>query len=442
MNRTGSLTIQTLIAIAFWFTWHSRNEQDHLVKQHSHNNLMMKILAFSSRIFNTRDPKGPNYSKTLMTTQIKWIPQRWILLKSIVMALGIICMQDLASLKYGSLMVRFKVRIKPAWPTAIRGQIEVMQLSKVSIAVLRTETREMAKGSRRARSLALFFLFTLHLISIAAGFQSDELLQDDEEFGLEGGRPAADPELSSLARPAIRRRPDLDLPSGSSDSKSIQFSLEHQLGSSGFLLAGTFTARLKSWSNGGQTLTKLRFSRNTLTEEEKGAFERLLKEDGYYTIRVPSNVLNPPGKDYVISSVRARCIPRESLDEHFTIHTDGVNILAVNYGSAGACHYPRLLRIPAKWSFNSYTVLKNSEQAPRTPTFAEELLAVDVGTEGVQPPERSFWAKYWMYLIPLVFIVLNAVTQAMNMPEEQAAGQSAQGQQVAQRAPSANARRR
>ncbi|KAJ8476416.1 hypothetical protein OPV22_020143 [Ensete ventricosum] len=260
----------------------------------------------------------------------------------------------------------------------------------------------MGEGWCRGRSLALFALVILLPIWIARGFRSDELLQDDEEFGLEGGRPAADPELpTNPFRPPIRRKPDLDLPSGSADSKSVQFSLEHNLGASEFSPAGTFTARLKSWSHGGQTLTKLRFSRNALTEEEKGAFERLLKEDGHYTIRVPSNVLNPSGEDYVVSSVRARCIPRESLDEHFVIHTDGVNIIAVNYGSAGACQYPRLLRYPAKWSFTSYTVLKNSEQAPRTPTFAEELLAGEDGLgEGVKPPEKSFWAKYWMPSLP------------------------------------------
>ncbi|KAJ6838287.1 ER membrane protein complex subunit 10 [Iris pallida] len=264
----------------------------------------------------------------------------------------------------------------------------------------------------------LFFL----LLTSASAFHSDELLNDDEEF--------------VGVRPAIRRRSDpVDSSSPSSDSNAIQFSLEHAFGDSEFVLAGTFTARVKSWTHGGQTLTKLRFSRNALTETEKDAFERLLKQDDFYTIRVPSNVLNPPGKDFVVSSVRARCIPRENLDEHFIIHTDGVNILAVNYGSAGACQYPRLLRLPAKWSFKSYTVLKTSEQARRTPTFAEEVLAADLGEgEGVKPPERSFWAKYWMYLIPLGLIVMNAVTQAMNLPEEPAAGGQTQ-QAVAQRAP-------
>ncbi|GFZ11333.1 hypothetical protein Acr_22g0007310 [Actinidia rufa] len=78
----------------------------------------------------------------------------------------------------------------------------------------------------------------------------------------------------------------------------------------------------------------------------------------------------------------------------------------------------------AKWSFNSRTVLKSSKQAQRTSAFAEQILGVEnVDGEALPPPERSFWAKYWMYLIPLGLIVMNAMTQAMNIPEEQASGQ-------------------
>lgn len=40
-------------------------------------------------------------------------------------------------------------------------------------------------------------------------------------------------------------------------------------------------------------------------------------------------------------------------------------------------------------------MLKNSEQARRTPTFAEEILQAEaIEGEGVKPPEKSFWAKY------------------------------------------------
>ncbi|KAM7502989.1 hypothetical protein LguiB_001893 [Lonicera macranthoides] len=298
-------------------------------------------------------------------------------------------------------------------------------------------------------NLCIFFFFS----SLITSFQSDELLFDDEEFGLEGARSTEDFDLTSshsVHPPPIqpvhsigsRRRPsDQDL-----DSK-VQFSLEHAFGDSEFSPAGTFTARIKTWPHGGQTLTKLRFSRNDFSGTDKESFKELLEGDDFYRIRIPSNVLSPPGRDYIISSVKARCLPRNGLDEHFVIHMDGINVLAVNYGSPGACQYPRQFKLPSRWSFNSHTVLKNSEQAPRTPAFSEDIGGGEIGEEeGVQPPERSFWAKYWMYLIPLGLIVMNAVTQAMNMPEEQAGGQPAsQAQQsigAAPRGQSAAVRRR
>lgn len=177
-----------------------------------------------------------------------------------------------------------------------------------------------------------------------------------------------------------------------------------------------------------------------MTEDEKNAFKKLLEEDSFYTIRLPSNVLDPTRNDYIYSSIKARCIPRDSLDEHIVIHMDGVNILAVNYGSVGGCQYPRPMKVPSKWTFNSYTILKTADQAPRTPSFVEQLIETESGLgEVMKPPEKSFWAKYWMYIIPLGLIVMNAVTAAANIPEEQAGGQ---GQAPAQRAPIAAPRRR
>ncbi|CAN4106395.1 unnamed protein product [Withania somnifera] len=279
----------------------------------------------------------------------------------------------------------------------------------------------------RTKSVVAAVFFLLLILKTSRGFRSDELLVDDEEFGLEGGiRSRSDPNNINTATPASRKRSVPD-----SDSK-IQFPLEHSFGDSDFFPAGTFTARLKSSSHGSQmqTLTKLRFSRNAFTGTEKEDFKKLLKGDDFYRIRVPSSVLNLPGREYVVSSVKARCLPRDGLEELFVIHMDGVNILAVNYGSPGACQYPHQLKFPAKWSFNSHTVLKPTEQAPRTPIFSEAVVDEIAEGEEVQPPERSFWAKYWMYLIPLGLIVMNAMTQAMNMAEEQTSQSGVQGQQA------------
>ncbi|KAG9138748.1 hypothetical protein Leryth_023810 [Lithospermum erythrorhizon] len=282
-------------------------------------------------------------------------------------------------------------------------------------------------------SILLFNLIIL--LPSSFSFQSDELQLEDEEFGLEGGSSGSFPDLRT--RESKSSEPDPD--------SKVQFSLEHSFGDgSGFSPSGVFTARLVASRHGGQTLTKLRFSRNALTETEKESFKKLLEEDDFYQIRLPSNVLNTPGKEYVISSVKARCLPRDGLDEHFVIQTDGARILGVNYGSPGSCSYPRQLKIPTKWLFNSHTILKSSEQAPRTPVFAEETGSADVEGVTVQPPEKSFWAKYWMYMLPLGFIVMNAVTQAMNMPEEQAGGPGASqpGAAAIGRGPSTVARRR
>ncbi|KAK1441573.1 hypothetical protein QVD17_07575 [Tagetes erecta] len=270
-------------------------------------------------------------------------------------------------------------------------------------------------------------LLTLSISSISS-FQSDELVADDEEFGLEGGR--SPPITSRSYSSPIPRKRSTD---SESDSR-LQIVLEHAFGDSDdFSVAGTFTARLKVSAHGGQTLTKLRFSRNDLTATEKEKFQKLLETDDYYKIRLPSDVLNAPGREYVTSSVKARCLSGDGLDEHIHIHMEGVNILGVNYGSSGACQYPRQFKLPAKWSFSSHTVLKYSELAPRTPIFSEDIGGVEIGDEdGIKPMvERSFWAKYWMYLVPLGLIVMNAVTQGMNMPEEQAGGQAgAQTQQA------------
>ncbi|XP_054814204.1 uncharacterized protein LOC129314795 isoform X2 [Prosopis cineraria] len=225
------------------------------------------------------------------------------------------------------------------------------------------------------------------LLASSLAFESDELLIDDEEFGLEGGlaRTQSPPPTATTTS---RKR----FSESGSDSK-IQFDLEHAFGDSLFSGAGNFSARLKIWNHGGQTLTKLRFLRNSFNKIEQNNFER--------------------------------CLTGEGLEENFVIHMEGLSIVAVNYGALGACPYPRQLKLPSRWSFRSHTVLRNSEQAPRAPVFSEDVVGGGDGeSEVVKPPERSFWAKYWMYLIPLGLIIMNAITQAMNMPEEPAAGQA------------------
>lgn len=97
--------------------------------------------------------------------------------------------------------------------------------------------------------LTIFILF----LTTSFAFQSDELLVDDEEFGLEGAPKSADVEFTASSPPSqtARKRSSESAIGSDSDSK-VQFSLEHAFGDSDFLPAGTFTARLKSSRQGSQ----------------------------------------------------------------------------------------------------------------------------------------------------------------------------------------------
>jgi len=93
-------------------------------------------------------------------------------------------------------------------------------------------------------------LLLTFFITLSKAFQSDELLLDDEEFGLEGGRPQSrpsSPNAATTTTTTTRKR----IPDSASDSK-IQFTLEHAFGDSDFVEAGNFSARLKTWSHGAQ----------------------------------------------------------------------------------------------------------------------------------------------------------------------------------------------
>ncbi|KAH7314367.1 hypothetical protein KP509_21G000200 [Ceratopteris richardii] len=297
--------------------------------------------------------------------------------------------------------------------------------------------------SRSCKFLHLLVFLSVCAIIVSA-FQSDELQEDDEDWGIVGAPVTTitnnnNNNIEQVTARTHRRSSQVSANEGSSvssDSK-VAFQLEHSFGdSSDFHVAGTFTARLRNSHHGGQTLTKLRLARNALTVEEEQAFQALIKEDGFYTVRVPANVLSP-GQDMILSSVKARCLASVNLQERFEFYMEKGNIIAVGYGGSD-CAYPRNLIYPSKWSFDSHIVMRSGEQASRT-LIVENEAEVELGEDGQpkQPVEKTFWQKYWMYIVPLGFIIMNVMTQAANLPDE-GAGQTG----APQRAASAGPRRR
>nr|KAJ0219286.1 hypothetical protein LSAT_V11C300153780 [Lactuca sativa] len=74
----------------------------------------------------------------------------------------------------------------------------------------------------------------------------------------------------------------------------------------------------------GEAFIATNCNRHHLTATENEKLKQLLESDDFYRIRLPSNVLHPSGKECVISSMKAvslkpRCLPKGSLDEHIII---------------------------------------------------------------------------------------------------------------------------
>jgi hypothetical protein len=209
----------------------------------------------------------------------------------------------------------------------------------------------------------------------------------------------------------------------------LEFTLEHSFGDSEFSLAGTFSARLRTSANGRQTLTKLRLARHPLSNDEKKAFEDLVREDGFYRVRVPASLVNPRNS-YVMASIKARCLAAAGLKERFDLNLDQGNLIGLTYSPVADCTYPRPQVFPATWTFDTLIVSRSSEQAPRLvpsetlyiPKEGEKTIEGEDGVKVVV--EKTFWQKYWMYIVPFGLIVVNAITQIANMPEDPPAGQS------------------
>ncbi|KAG6545065.1 hypothetical protein Mapa_013761 [Marchantia paleacea] len=277
----------------------------------------------------------------------------------------------------------------------------------------------------KVRWIGLIIL-TVGLWSTSTAFQSDELPEDEDEWAVPAkGAPAPAP---AGGAPAVKSPTSAGrVPSGA--DKKVQFTLEHSFGGSEFKPAGVFTARVRESIKGGQTLLKFRLSRNAFTSEEKYLFQTLLDNDDFYRVRVPANVMSP-GEEFALTSVKARCLALSNFQERFDFHVG--HVIGVTYGSAVSCPYPRPLQTPSQWSFDSLIVVKSSEQALRSLTNIDAFEATgdEVAEDGTlvkKIPEKSFWAKYWMYILPIGLIVLNAISQVANIAEEGAPGQGPPG---------------
>eukprot|EP00246_Nothoceros_aenigmaticus_P012416 TRINITY_DN3842_c0_g1_i2.p1 TRINITY_DN3842_c0_g1~~TRINITY_DN3842_c0_g1_i2.p1 ORF type:complete len:302 (-),score=39.28 TRINITY_DN3842_c0_g1_i2:729-1634(-) len=295
------------------------------------------------------------------------------------------------------------------------------------------------------RLLLLCLLLLISAVSIS-GFQSDELSVEEDEWaqaevtapvtekpilrqsvGSSGDELRSTGEVSRATGSASADRPAAD--------QKIEFLVEHSFGDSRFSPAGVISARLRLTSQGRQSLSKFRIVRNAFSGKEQEDFKKLVKTDGFYSVRLPAN-LAAQGNNYVQTAVKARCLSARDFEEHFELHLEQAQVLGLSLRPLVDCPFPRPEVYPKRWEPKPRLVVKHSEPGPRLVSLLQDLGPPgEIGPdgEGQKPAEKTFWQKYWMYIIPVAMITLNAIQTVANMPDDSAGQGAAQaGQQRGQ----------
>ena len=148
-----------------------------------------------------------------------------------------------------------------------------------------------------------------------------------------------------------------------------------------------------------------------LEESEADQLKNLAAADGIYRIRISSK--GTDGVTRHVSSFTKACGLYESrLVDNLTVHMDqSGNVIGVSITTSTA--YCLGLSIPNDDLSDFHTTVDVIQTvpgpAPETQSFVEKMDRDRVDkAKGQQPDNRSFFAKYWMYIVPVVIVMMFA----------------------------------
>jgi len=222
------------------------------------------------------------------------------------------------------------------------------------------------------------------------------------------------------------------------ENSAASLVIEHSL-DEGLTWTPRATINLKSLKTDNAIINHL----GALSSEDRRKFKVLLKTNGVYKLRapsrltLPSNVPSPvdetedPNDDatrYVSTFVRACALFDASLNDQVTIHLGGgadvigVSLLAFppNHGCSIARPEDVDENIVGErlthWSSEVAVSHLTQGPVPDTLTFVQKMeREAAERAKGSQADNRSFFAKYWMYIVPAVILL---VMQSAAAPAE------------------------
>ncbi|XP_074660342.1 ER membrane protein complex subunit 10-like [Tubulanus polymorphus] len=184
--------------------------------------------------------------------------------------------------------------------------------------------------------------------------------------------------------------------------------LEHSLGTDGPWIKHGFIT-IRSMTNNLAQFTQIA----PFTVMEKDKLKKLSRDDGVYRIRVPVKYTNSEPMQYVSSFIKACSLYESHLSDEVTLTVDmsgnvnGVSMVT----NPSVCTGVDDVEYSSLNDFNRTIEIRQTVQGPvpDTQSYVQKMEQEKAEkAKGQQADNRSFLAKYWMYIVPVALLLMVA----------------------------------
>ena len=258
----------------------------------------------------------------------------------------------------------------------------------------------------------------LHPASVKPSQQTAASISNEGDVSVQPAEAATVTPTAAKVAASAAVEPTLD---------SVSLQLEHDLSGDGqWQRRGDVDISFSSSasSGSGQRGGGVRFSSEELSGDDRLRLQRLVDSDGFYRVRVNTGTASSPR--YVLASVRACALAASALHQHFLFHFDiHGRLLAIQLSTPiTACSQPQpAASSPLPAAFTSKAKLSFGRTGEKPANIRLRLQPGEqpsareggaAGAEGSKEEEKTFFQKYWIYIVPLGgFMLLQAFMGAM-----------------------------
>ncbi|XP_053384008.1 ER membrane protein complex subunit 10-like [Mercenaria mercenaria] len=151
-----------------------------------------------------------------------------------------------------------------------------------------------------------------------------------------------------------------------------------------------------------------------LSTQDRKLLKEVAREDGIYRIRIPIRETGE-GTVYVSTFTKACAIYESTLADTFIISVDqSGEVLGVSMATDSYCSG---IEVPSAnltdWNTKVEISVSVSGPVPDTQSYIDKIKKDErEKAKGTQADNRSFFSKYWMYIVP--FVIMMFIMQSMD----------------------------